>query len=119
MYNPQQDEIMLGITDISEGIKEMVLEIVGDHMGMPAPTLSIDNSIVEELGADSLDKMELIMTMEELFGIKIPDNQVAGIVYVKDIVSAIEKSAMSSTQFKRARESWKMVQSTVSQNYPT
>lgn len=96
------------INIVSE-INEMVLEIVGDHMGIPAPTLSPNNSIAEELGADSLDKMELIMTVEELFGIKIPNNQISSIKYIRDIISAIESASLSYSHIEKVKKSWKMV----------
>lgn len=90
-------------------IEEMVLEIVGDHMGKPAPTITLEDHISNDLGADSLDQMELIMTIEELFNIKIPDRDIANIKCVRDIVMATEKALPSTSHLVQARQAWKMV----------
>jgi acyl carrier protein len=92
-----------------EKIREMVLEIVADHMGRPAPTLLATNSIQEDLGADSLDKMELVMTVEELFGISIADECTAGILTIDDIVEAIASTSLEASQLAVVERTWRMV----------
>lgn len=79
-----------------ESIEEMVLRIVGDHLGIPGPALSLDSHITQDLGADSLDRLELIMTVEELFAIKIPEENIVCIERIDDIVSAIKKTQSQS-----------------------
>ena len=76
--------------------EETVLRIVGDHLGIPGPTLSLDSHIMHDLGADSLDRLELIMTIEELFGIKIAEKDIAGIERIGDIVAAIKNTSPST-----------------------
>lgn len=89
-------------------ISKMVLEIVGDHLGRPAPTLSLSNNIVEDLGADSLDKMELIMTVEELFSIEISDEVAATIQTIEHVVRAVARAGLSAGQVDTARRTWKI-----------
>ena len=90
-------------------IEDLVLEIVGDHMGIPTPTLSTSNHIISDLGADSLDRMELIMTVEELFGIKIPDDDIVKIERISDIIMSIVSTNLSSSHLQRVKKEWKMV----------
>jgi len=78
--------------------EEAILRIVGDHLGIPGPTLSLDARIIEDLGADSLDLLELIMTIEELFEIRIPEEHIAGICRLGDIVAAIESVSSDTVE---------------------
>lgn len=52
--------------------------------------ITADTSILGDLGADSLDVMEIVMAMEEEFGVKLPDNEVANLKTVGDVVAAID-----------------------------
>ena len=90
-----------------EEIEEMVLEIIGDHFGLPAPSLGNDTNIMDDCGADTFDQMELIMTVEELFGIKISD-KIENIHCIRDIVSAIIRVSPSSSDVSKARQSWQI-----------
>lgn len=90
-----------------EEIEEMVLEIIGDHFGLPAPSLSNETHIMNDCGADEFDQMELIMTVEELFGIKIFDEMVK-IHYIRDIVNAIIGVSPSASDINIARQSWQI-----------
>ncbi|MDZ7261809.1 MAG: acyl carrier protein [candidate division KSB1 bacterium] len=56
-------------------IKERVKEIIVDQLGVDASEVTDDASFIEDLGADSLDTVELIMAFEEEFGIEIPDEE--------------------------------------------
>lgn len=77
-------------------IEESILRIVGDHLGIPGPTLSLDSHIMHDLGADSLDRLELIMTVEELFRIKIAEKDITDIERIGDIVAAIKNTSLST-----------------------
>lgn len=92
-----------------EEIEEMVLEVVSGQIGLPASALSISNHLMQDLGADSLDRIELIMTIEELFGTKFSDDIVSSLVKIEDVVDAIDKTALTSEHFKMARATWRMI----------
>jgi len=92
----------------TEEIDKMVLEIVGDHLGRPAPTLSLDDDIVQDLGCGSLDKMELMMTVEELFSIEIPDEVTATIRTIGDIANVIARAGLGANHIDNARKTWKI-----------
>jgi len=70
---------------------QTVLRIVGDHLGIPGAALSPDSHIASDLGADSLDRLELLMTVEESFRIKIPADEIPGIERIRDIADAIHR----------------------------
>ena len=74
-------------------VEEKVKKIIVDQLGVSADEVSMDASFVEDLGADSLDLTELIMAMEEEFGIEIGDEDAQKILKVKDAVAYIEKNA--------------------------
>ena len=74
-------------------VEEKVKKIIVDQLGVSADEVNLDASFVEDLGADSLDLTELIMAMEEEFGIEIGDEDAQKILKVKDAVSYIEKNA--------------------------
>ena len=91
----------------TDEICEMVLEIVGDHLGRPSPTLSLGNDIAADLGADSFDKMELIMTIEELFSIQICRDVTKAIQTIGDVVDAIARAGLSARHISRVKGAWK------------
>lgn len=69
---------------------EKVCEILADQFGVDADTLSMDTSFVEDLGADSLDVVELMMSIEEAFDIdEISEEEAVGIRTVGDLVRRI------------------------------
>ncbi len=74
-------------------VEEKVKKIIVEQLGVSADEVNLDASFVEDLGADSLDLTELIMAMEEEFGIEIGDEDAQKILKVKDAVSYIEKNA--------------------------
>jgi acyl carrier protein len=69
-----------------EDIKEVVVE----QLSVKAEEVKEDSKFVEDLGADSLDVVELVMALEEKFDIEIPDDEAEKIQTVKDVVSYIE-----------------------------
>jgi len=74
-------------------VEQDVLRIIGDHLGIPGSTLSMNTHLRDDLGADSLDKMELIMTLEESFGIHIRDEDIASAERICDVVTAINRAS--------------------------
>lgn len=70
---------------------DKVKEIVVEQLGVDASEVTIDSTFIDDLGADSLDIVELIMAFEEEFGVEIPDEVAEKIKSVKDAVELIEK----------------------------
>ena len=70
---------------------ETVKRIVVDQLQVAADDVKIDSTFIDDLGADSLDIVELIMAFEEEFNIEIPDEIAEKIKTVKDAVDSIEK----------------------------
>lgn len=70
-------------------IEKTVASIVGDHLGIPGAALRPDARIAEDLGADSLDRAELIMTIEERFAVTIPEGEAKGIERIGDIIACL------------------------------
>ena len=73
-------------------IQEKVKAIICEQLDVEAETVVPEASFVDDLGADSLDQVELIMAMEEEFDISIPDEDAEKIVTVKDAIEYIEKA---------------------------
>ncbi|HXB51817.1 MAG TPA: acyl carrier protein, partial [Rhizomicrobium sp.] len=71
---------------------ERVKKIVVDHLNVDADKVVDNASFIEDLGADSLDTVELVMAFEEEFGIEIPDDAAESIVTVGDAVKYIDKA---------------------------
>ena len=67
-----------------------VKEVIIDKLGVEEDTIKTEAHFVNDLGADSLDTVELIMEFEEEFGIEIPDEDADKITSVKDAVSYID-----------------------------
>ena len=74
-------------------IAERVKNIIVDKLGVEASEVTTEDSFTYDLGADSLDTVELIMEFEKEFGISIPDDQAEKIATVGDAVSYIEANA--------------------------
>lgn len=71
---------------------DKVRDIVVDQLGVGADEVNIDSTFIDDLGADSLDIVELIMAFEEEFGIEIPDEAAEKIKTVQDVVSYIDQN---------------------------
>jgi acyl carrier protein len=76
------------MSDVAERVKKIVVE----HLGVDAEKVTLDASFIDDLGADSLDNVELVMAFEEEFGVEIPDDAAETIQTVGDAVKFIEKS---------------------------
>ena len=74
-------------------IPEKVKSIIVDQLGVDEEQVTPDASFVDDLGADSLDQVELVMALEEEFGLEIPDEDAEKITRVKEAVSYIEGHA--------------------------
>ena len=72
-------------------VEDRVKSIIVEQLGVDADEVQPDASFVEDLGADSLDTVELIMAFEEEFGVEISDDEAEKIRKVKDAVEYIEK----------------------------
>ena len=70
-------------------VEEKVKEIISKQLGVNAAEVVPEASFVEDLGADSLDTVELVMAFEEAFAIEIPDEDAEKIIKVKDAVEYI------------------------------
>jgi acyl carrier protein len=75
---------------MSDDISSKVKKIVADHLGIDETKINDDSSFIDDLGADSLDTVELVMAFEEEFGSEISDSQAEKILTVGDAVKFIE-----------------------------
>lgn len=71
-------------------MEEKVRQIIVDQLGVDGNEVTPQAKFVEDLGADSLDTVELVMALEEEFGIEIPDEEAEKIVTVKDAIDYIK-----------------------------
>lgn len=71
---------------------EKVKELVAEQLGISKDIVTAESNIIEDLGADSLDVIEMLMTLEEEFGISIPDDKINQIKTVGQIIELIEQS---------------------------
>jgi acyl carrier protein len=71
-------------------IFEKVRDIIAEQLGLEKDEITMDSSFVDDLGADSLDIVELIMALEEEFDIEIPDEAAEKVSAVKDVVEYIK-----------------------------
>lgn len=70
---------------------EKVKAIIAKELGVDASTITLETRLAEDLGADSLDAVELIMAIEDEFGVQVDDENAQNIRKVGDIVSYLEK----------------------------
>ena len=74
-----------------EPVADRVKKIIVDQLGVEEETVTPEASFVDDLGADSLDTVELVMALEEEFGIEIPDEDAEKITRVREATEYIEK----------------------------
>ena len=77
------------MSDIAERVKKIVVE----HLGVDAAKVTDAASFIDDLGADSLDTVELVMAFEEEFSVEIPDDAAENILTVGDAVNFLKKNA--------------------------
>ena len=70
---------------------EKVRAMLAKQLNLPVEKISLESDIIKDLGADSLDVVELLISLEDNYGISIPEEDIAGVKTVKDIVDMIEK----------------------------
>ena len=75
------------MSDIAERVKKMVVE----HLGVDASKVTDSSSFIDDLNADSLDTVELVMAFEEEFSVEIPDDAAEKILTVQDAIDYISK----------------------------
>lgn len=76
----------------SEEILEKVKAIIVEQLGVTDTSVTVDASFIDDLGADSLDIVELVMAIEEEFDIEIPDSDAEKVVTVGDVVDYIKEN---------------------------
>lgn len=69
---------------------EKIINLIADKLGKKKESIKMESRLVEDLGADSLDVVELIMTFEEEFGVSLPDEDVSKLKTVGDIIKYIK-----------------------------
>ncbi len=77
------------MSDIAERVKKIVVE----HLGVEAEKVTDNANFIDDLGADSLDTVELVMAFEEEFNVEIPDDAAETIVTVGDAIKFLDKNA--------------------------
>lgn len=70
---------------------DKVKEIVADSLGVEESTITMESSFKEDLGADSLDLFEMVMALEEEYGVEIPTEDLEKIATVGDVVAYLDK----------------------------
>ena len=80
------------MSDIAERVKKIVVE----HLGVDASKAVLEASFIDDLGADSLDTVELVMAFEEEFNIEIPDDAAEKILTLQDAVNYIGQNSKAA-----------------------
>ena len=78
---------------MAEAVNDRVRAIIAEQLGVKLEEVTDSASFIEDLGADSLDTVELVMALEEEFGIEIPDEDAEKMVTVGDAIKYIEQKA--------------------------
>jgi len=74
-------------------VRSKVVDIIANQLGVEKDLITAEANVVDDLGADSLDVVELVMALEEAFDLEIPDEDAENIRTVKDIFDYLEKAA--------------------------
>lgn len=77
-------------------MKDKIVEIISNQLGIDHGDVTPEASVVDDLGADSLDVVELVMALEEEFNLEIPDEEAEKIKSVNDIFSHMENALQSA-----------------------
>ena len=83
------------MSDTADRVKKIVVE----HLGVEADKVTEDASFIDDLGADSLDIVELVMAFEEEFGVEIPDDAAEKITTVSDAIDYIDRTRADRQPF--------------------
>jgi acyl carrier protein len=76
---------------VSAAVEEKVKKIIIDQLGVDEAEVTPEAKFIDDLGADSLDTVELVMALEEEFGIEIPDDDAEKIATVRDAIAYIQE----------------------------
>lgn len=77
----------------AKSFADQVKAVIAQQLGLEIDKVDLSSSFIDDLGADSLDIVELVMAMEEKFGIEIPDEEAERILTVQDAINYIESHA--------------------------
>jgi acyl carrier protein len=78
---------------MSDSLEQKVRAVVADQLGVDLSEVRADASILDDLGADSLDVVEMVMSLEEAFDIEVPDEDVEEMKTVADVERYVTKAA--------------------------
>ena len=78
---------------MTEDVSTKVKKMVADHLGVEEPKVTEEANFIDDLGADSLDTVELVMAFEEEFGSEIADSEAEKILTVGDAIKFIENKS--------------------------
>jgi len=70
-------------------MEQKIIKLIADKLSKKVEDIKMESRLVEDLGADSLDVVELVMSFEDEFGISLPDEDVAKLKTIKDIIDYI------------------------------
>jgi len=73
-------------------LEEDVIKIISEQLDVKPGSVTLDSKFVEDLGADSLDLVELVMSFEDMYNIEISDEDAEKLVYVRDVVDYIRRN---------------------------
>ena len=76
---------------MEKSVERRVIEIIVEQLGVSTEEVTLEASFIDDLGADSLDLVELIMAMEEEFGLEISDEDAEKIQTVQDVVNYVNQ----------------------------
>tara|TARA_X000001036_G_scaffold183243_1_gene173206 strand:+ start:3257 stop:3553 length:297 start_codon:yes stop_codon:yes gene_type:complete len=93
LNNLLKEIIQLRKEFMSEDVKSKIKKIVADHLGIEEEKVTEEASFIDDLGADSLDTVELVMAFEEEFGSEISDSEAEKILTVGDAIKFIESKS--------------------------
>ena len=79
------------------GAEEKIKSIIAEQLGVKKEEIKPESSFIDDLGADSLDTVELVMALEEEFGIEIPDENAEKMTTVGDAIKYIEEKAKNKS----------------------
>jgi len=95
--NNQQDTKLFLSATATSSILDQVKDVVSEQLGVDREKVESESSFIGDLGADSLDSVELVMAFEEKFGVSIPDEEASKIKTVQDAVSYISSHKTQSS----------------------